>query len=233
MQTNKPNKNTTKKDSNKEKDHSSDGEFEVENILAKRIFKGKIEYKIKWRYYSIKESTWEPAENLGGAKQIVEKFEKKLLNRKLSRHKSMQNTQNDKNKIKDIHKSKTVNQKEELKNKEYIHVNEKENDNTQKQTIKDGGVPNDKSVISELIVKKKESILNNEMKEIKNNINVEIIEICDVFVCGRDLFAKVLCKMNSNIGIVVKTKIVTTKELGNIAPELLLKYYLGKANHIN
>jgi hypothetical protein len=38
---------------------------------------GKKEYYIKWKGYSDKDCTWEPAENLSGCKQMVKEFERR------------------------------------------------------------------------------------------------------------------------------------------------------------
>ena len=49
--------------------------YEVETIIGKRIVKGKIEYKVKWLGYDIKESTWEPEEHLINVKELIDYFE--------------------------------------------------------------------------------------------------------------------------------------------------------------
>ncbi len=61
---------------------SSDEEYEVEEILEKRIKKGEVSYKVKWKGYPLSESSkiflyfslliaWEPANNLDNAKKAV------------------------------------------------------------------------------------------------------------------------------------------------------------------
>ena len=56
-------------------------EFVVENILKKRIVKkGKVEYLIKWKNFDKPEDdTWEPAENIEGYKDLIDDYEKKVL----------------------------------------------------------------------------------------------------------------------------------------------------------
>ena len=65
-------------------------EFTVENILDKRVLKkGKIEYLIKWKNYNKSEdNTWEPSNNLGGYKELIEIFEKTLKQDKKKADKS-------------------------------------------------------------------------------------------------------------------------------------------------
>ena len=38
--------------------------FEAEKIVKERYRKGKLEYLIKWKGYSTKHNSWEPAENI-------------------------------------------------------------------------------------------------------------------------------------------------------------------------
>lgn len=49
--------------------------FEIERILDKKIINGLIYYKVKWKNYSISESTWEPVSNFKGNMDIVHQFE--------------------------------------------------------------------------------------------------------------------------------------------------------------
>ena len=53
---------------------SSQPEYEVEDILAQRIHRGKTQYLVKWLGYPVFESTWEPVEHLANAPDIVRKF---------------------------------------------------------------------------------------------------------------------------------------------------------------
>jgi hypothetical protein len=55
--------------------------YEVESILDKRTSRAtrgkpaRVEYKVKWRNWSVRSSTWEPLENLSGAKDAIREFE--------------------------------------------------------------------------------------------------------------------------------------------------------------
>lgn len=55
----------------------SDKEWEVEKILESRIDSETYEhfYKVKWKGFSAKESTWEPKVNLTHCRESIEKFE--------------------------------------------------------------------------------------------------------------------------------------------------------------
>jgi hypothetical protein len=48
--------------------------YTAERILAKRKYRGVTQYYIKWKGYSIKDSTWEPAENIFDP-GLIEAFE--------------------------------------------------------------------------------------------------------------------------------------------------------------
>ena len=56
----------------------SDEEYEVEKVLEKRVKKGgQVEYLVKWKNYDDPDdNTWEPADNLKEAKNVIDKFEK-------------------------------------------------------------------------------------------------------------------------------------------------------------
>jgi len=61
----------------KKADSTQEEEYEVEEIVEKRIKKGKAEYLIKWKGWSHDDDTWEPRSNLDCDK-IIDDFEKKL-----------------------------------------------------------------------------------------------------------------------------------------------------------
>lgn len=48
-----------------------DGIFAAECILKKRTRKGKIEYLVKWKGWSAKHNTWEPADNILDARLLL------------------------------------------------------------------------------------------------------------------------------------------------------------------
>ena len=56
--------------------------FEVENILKKRVSKNSVEYLIKWKYYPVEDSTWEPLENLSTCMKKITEFESRSSNKK-------------------------------------------------------------------------------------------------------------------------------------------------------
>ena len=48
--------------------------YEVEKIIDKRKIKDSFEYLIKWKGYSIKDSTWEPEYNLFTIQDLIDEF---------------------------------------------------------------------------------------------------------------------------------------------------------------
>ena len=53
--------------------------WEVEKILAKKVLEGVPTYLIKWKNWNSEYNTWEPASNLVNCADILEKFEKNIL----------------------------------------------------------------------------------------------------------------------------------------------------------
>ena len=49
--------------------------YEVEKIINCKIYKNKKFYLIKWLYFPINESTWEPKSNLKNLKNLIDEFE--------------------------------------------------------------------------------------------------------------------------------------------------------------
>jgi len=55
-------------------------EYEIENILEKRMISGEAHYLIKWKGYDISENTWESKENLKNCMRTLQHFEEKIEN---------------------------------------------------------------------------------------------------------------------------------------------------------
>lgn len=221
-------------------------EYEVEKILDKRFKNGKVQYKVKWKDYSLSESTWEPEENLEGSKELVKEFEKRFLQQKTNRFKIVQKpkllsklTKQDINLIDDSNSE----------NMKYRHtkliVLEDENEvNTETTFPKELNEENKSNYYSKEDEEEKtfESIKKNYVGSNNDNestsksghasgVDVEVVEICDIFVLEKDLIARVICKILTNEHKVIeKTKMMTTQELGKIAPQKLLRYYEKKIN---
>ncbi len=55
-------------------------EYEVEDIVDKKIEKGKPVYLVKWKGFSLDDATWEPLQNLANSSKIIKNFESKHEN---------------------------------------------------------------------------------------------------------------------------------------------------------
>lgn len=56
-------------------------EYVVEAVVNKRIYKGVLQYLLKWKGYSSTENTWEPEENCG-CPELIAEFERNEKNKK-------------------------------------------------------------------------------------------------------------------------------------------------------
>jgi Chromo (CHRromatin Organisation MOdifier) domain len=61
-------------------DANGDVVYIIEKLVAKRMFKKKTQYKVRWLGYPPSEDTWEYASNLGSVVGLIEKFETKKSN---------------------------------------------------------------------------------------------------------------------------------------------------------
>ena len=57
-----------------------ENEYEVEDILEKRMISEKAHYLIKWKGYDTSESTWELKSNLLNCVRTLQQFEKRAQN---------------------------------------------------------------------------------------------------------------------------------------------------------
>ena len=51
-----------------------DEEYEVDYIVASRIYRHQLQYLVHWKGYEEHERTWEPASNVKNAPLVVERF---------------------------------------------------------------------------------------------------------------------------------------------------------------
>lgn len=49
-------------------------EYEVEKVLDSRVFRGWVQYLVKWVGYDVSESTWEPVRNVRHAKELLDEY---------------------------------------------------------------------------------------------------------------------------------------------------------------
>lgn len=53
-------------------------QYIVEKVVGKKIFKGELHYRIKWKDYPVEENTWEPLRNCTGALSLIREFEERV-----------------------------------------------------------------------------------------------------------------------------------------------------------
>ena len=54
---------------------TNEKKYEIKNILDKRLFRGKLQYLVKWKGYPLHDATWEPLKHLNNAKKTINEFE--------------------------------------------------------------------------------------------------------------------------------------------------------------
>lgn len=59
------------------KNRNSQEEFDVEDILDKKIINGQELYKVKWQGFPVTDCTWEPLVNLVNVEELILQFENK------------------------------------------------------------------------------------------------------------------------------------------------------------
>ncbi|KAG7467259.1 hypothetical protein MATL_G00151420 [Megalops atlanticus] len=59
--------------------------YEVEKIIDMRVEEGEVLYRVRWKYYTSDDDTWEPEANLEDCKEVVLAFRRKLADSKASR----------------------------------------------------------------------------------------------------------------------------------------------------
>jgi hypothetical protein len=92
-------------------DSEQEGFYYVEQVLDKRIIKGKIWYKVKWKDWPIKSATWQCVEELDSCRDLIDKFEEDRKNGSTSTNKKHVETaieSKKKNKENEIEQEKTV-----------------------------------------------------------------------------------------------------------------------------
>ena len=163
--------------------------YYIERILDKRKVNGKFEYKIKWEGYPLNQSTWEPLENLQTAMELVNEFDKVYELQNKNKNESKNNSYLKKKRalkkeVKKEEKGKDeIEQKEEKIEKIPVEeekksnnennnesINLEENENIRKYVIND-------SLKSVTTVRKKDNKLIAEVKKLKENNDIEDIEI--------------------------------------------------------
>ena len=144
--------------------------YEVENILKRRIFKGKREYLIKWKGYPENESTWEPLSHLKYIQYMIKEFEDNLKKDREGKDEEKEEITEDKEEKKEEDKdkdnAKDNKEKEELNNKNESTNNNNSNNPEQKENEKDEGKENTESTKP----KEEKSITNTKKKEVNKKI---------------------------------------------------------------
>ena len=186
-------------------------EYEIEKIIGKRIIKGEIEYKVKWLGYDESQSTWEPMENLINAKEAIKEYENYLeminsFKKPIPRIKSEQSLNKNENEDKKNYNGRGS----EIKNGNNYSYSPK-NDNEKLSNLKNNSSYNSLSIQSNNLI-----TLNNKSNKL------EILEVIDICEINKILYGNVTIKEN---GKIKKNILMKTKEIADINPKKLIKFY--------
>ncbi|XP_078492306.1 chromobox protein homolog 1-like [Ciona intestinalis] len=78
-----------------ENEEEAGEEYEVEKVIDKRIYKGKVQYLIKWKGFSDADNTWEPDENLE-CPDLISQFESTNIKKTNNKEKEKEIVKDDK-----------------------------------------------------------------------------------------------------------------------------------------
>ena len=165
---------------------TDDNLYLIEKILDRRKANNRLEYKIKWEGYPMNQSTWEPIENLKTAIELVIEYDKLhpiTQNKKVSQNKKfLGKKKKPPKKAKKVILKITEKKPEGGQEKEKIEKINKANEDNQTFTI----IPQDEykkkyniddSLKSVITVKKKDNKLVAAVEKMKENGDLERIEI--------------------------------------------------------
>ena len=166
--------------------------YEVEKIINCKIYKNKKYYLIKWLFFPINESTWEPKSNLKNLKNIIDEFESEypfsidqemynIFCEEINKKKRYKN-KNKKNLLESLNENEYIGKKrkieyfsdielnddylDKLKTHLYINIDKKQNKN---KNISKSNLIIDLSSSN----KQKEDSISNNSSEEPNSMNFE------------------------------------------------------------
>ena len=135
--------------------------YTLEEVIGRRKKKGKYEYLIKWKDYSINESTWEPMDNLYFIKELVDEYDKSYETKNSKKKK--------KGEKKEINKSKKkmILSNQETKNNNFPFYM------VDKSIVKIDGIRDEKGILYAFVeIKQDDGIIQRdkiEIEELKMN----------------------------------------------------------------
>ena len=135
--------------------------YTVEEVIGRRKKKGKYEYLIKWKDYSINESTWEPMDNLYFIKELIDEYDKSYETKNSKKKK--------KGEKKEINKSKKkmILSNQETKNNNFPFYM------VDKSIVKIDGIRDEKGILYAFVeIKQDDGIIQRdkiEIEELKMN----------------------------------------------------------------
>ena len=180
--------------------------YTVERIVAKKKFKGKLKYLVKWENYPEEQNTWEPIENLANVRDLIRNFEE----------------EEEKKKLIEMHSKKTPQMASSVI----------ENSNTDKMIIDDYEIIEEPSEININQISQSTPLVSNNIKpntktQKEGNISVDIpLKIIGAKIKSDDPFElNCMIEWKSANGVRPLNSYVSSLILKKLHPDLLINYY--------
>lgn len=200
----------------------SDKIYEVQKIIGKRTNSKLLQYKVKWKGYSIREATWEPIENLGNVQNLIQKYERKT---ELKSRKKRESLLKKKNPLFTCFRNEKIGNDDNNNNDATIsNCNEE-----QKSSFIQENEPNFRSQPKIVIMlnesKKDQNTTTDEKDFLFSNNQIINKKITELEPFGHDIIALVLEENEKKQKI--QEKAMNISELRKTNPKIIIDYFVA------
>lgn len=202
----------------------SDKIYEVQKIIGKRTNSKLLQYKVKWKGYSIREATWEPIKNLGNVQNLIQKYER---NTELKSRKKRERLQKKKNPLFTCFRNEKIGNDDNNNNDATIsNCNEEQKSSSLFIQENEPNFESQPKIVIMLNEYKKDQNTTTDEKDFQfsNNqiINKRITEL-EPF--GHDIIALVLEENEQKQKI--QEKAMNISELRKTNPQIIIDYFVA------
>jgi hypothetical protein len=194
--------------------------YNVERVVDKKKFKGKVKYLVKWENYPEEQNTWEPIENLENVKGLVDAFEADY--EKKQKDKKLKSNPPTVNNIEPLPDDKM------LVDEESVLAESALSENLETSNIK---LETTEYESPKEPIKKSASVV--KVPEVEGNIDDDVpVNIVGATVLSDNpLELNCLLEWKKKKGVKLLNSWVSSKIIRKKCPELLLDYYEGRIKY--